>query len=516
MLRTVLLVCALVFSTTSASALSLTDIKDKLPWNAVENNDQKEAEYMLNIKKEEAKDRYIKKKLDRDPTGYMTVDEYEMLSVPKDKRLEDVPVPKPDKPYEMQFVPEPTYEIVRYNNPPGSPEISLGRNFRLRRQQNIQGIIAPDYSFLVYPSVYHYPKNGVVACDLFVIPLDTQGNLIARIKKANTMHRDPDPILSTEKSLDNFGAFRTLTPIDFSADGRKLLVKEKIGSKDDGIWQTQVIVYDFDRKTTYKLVELRDAIVYYWNEYKNLPLNDYRWDIYPLGFDLNEPDRVVVASYAYTGGVPIFLGNWSIDILGERAKLLSLSPSNVQVSMNGFKMIQSGVVPKMITDIEQKQLEKEAVAETDKTAGSTAYRLSWLNGTAQEKSYTVMAAYYDGDTKVSEEVVQEIKMAPYADGVAMGVVEHKQEGKTMQLYLQDNNAAAGGATNPGTEAPENATVPETAPATDTGEQPSNNMLVIIIAAAAVVVVAVIVVIVVSKKKKAAPKIPETAEENTEE
>ena len=156
------------------------------------------------------------------------------------------------------------------------------------------------------------------------------------------------------------------------------------------------------------------------------------------------------------------------------------------------------------------------VAETDKTAGSTAYRLSWLNGTAQEKSYTVMAAYYDGDTKVSEEVVQEIKMAPYADGVAMGVVEHKQEGKTMQLYLQDNNAAAGGATNPGTEAPENATVPETAPATDTGEQPSNNMLVIIIAAAAVVVVAVIVVIVVSKKKKAAPKIPETAEENTEE
>jgi len=360
MLRTVLLVCALVFSTASASALSLTDIKDKLPWNAVENNDQKEAEYMLNIKKEEAKDRYIKKKLDRDPTGYMTVDEYEMLSVPKDKRLEDVPVPKPDKPYEMQFVPEPTYEIVRYNNPPGSPEISLGRNFRLRRQQNIQGIIAPDYSFLVYPSVYHYPKNGVVACDLFVIPLDTQGNLIARIKKANTMHRDPDPILSTEKSLDNFGAFRTLTPIDFSADGRKLLVKEKIGSKDDGIWQTQVIVYDFDRKTTYKLVELRDAIVYYWNEYKNLPLNDYRWDIYPLGFDLNEPDRVVVASYAYTGGVPIFLGNWSIDILGERAKLLSLSPSNVQVSMNGFKMIQSGVVPKMITDIEQKQLEKEA------------------------------------------------------------------------------------------------------------------------------------------------------------
>ena len=206
---------------------------------------------------------------------------------------------------------------------------------------------------MVYPSVYHYPKNGVVACDLFVIPLDTKGNLVARIQKANTMHRDPDPILSTEKSLDNFGAFRTLTPVDFSADGRKLLIKEKIGSKDDGIWQTHAIIYDFDTKTSYKLLELRDAIVYYWTAYRDLKLNDYRWDIYPLGFDITEPDRIVVASYAYTGGTPIFLGNWSIDIRGERSKLISLTPQNVQVSMNGFKMVQSGVVPKMITDIEQ-------------------------------------------------------------------------------------------------------------------------------------------------------------------
>ena len=360
MFRATLLIGAMLFSTLSASAVTLTDVKDKLPWNSFKNQDQKEAEYLLKIRKEEAKDRYIKKKLDRDPTGYMTVDEYEMISMPKDKRLEEIPIPKPDKPYEMQFVPEPTYEIVRYNNPPGSPEISLGRNFRFRRQQNAQGIIAPDYSILVYPSVYHYPKNGVVACDLFVIPLDTKGNLVARIQKANTMHRDPDPILSTEKSLDNFGAFRTLTPVDFSADGRKLLIKEKIGSKDDGIWQTQAIIYDFDTKTSYKLLELRDAIVYYWTAYRDLKLNDYRWDIYPLGFDITEPDRIVVASYAYTGGTPVFLGNWSIDIRGERSKLISLTPQDVQVSMNGFKMIQSGVVPKMITDIEQKQLEREA------------------------------------------------------------------------------------------------------------------------------------------------------------
>lgn len=379
MLRSALIVSLLIVSASSAFAFTaagvkdkliekkdnIIEIKDKLPWSSFKNEDEKQSEYMLNIQKEEAKDRYIKKKLDRDPSGYMTVEEYELLSVPKDKRLEDIPIPKPDKPYDMQYVPEPTYEIVRYNNPPGSPEISLGNSIKVRRQQNAQGIVAPDYSILVYPSVYYYPKNGVVACDLFVIPLETRGNLVARIQKANTMHRDPDPILSTEKSLDNFGIFRTLTPVDFSSDGRKLLVKEKVGSNTDGIWQTYAIVYDFDKNTSYKLNELRDAIVYYWTEYKNLPLNNYRWDIFPLGFDVEEPDRIIAAAYAYTGEIPVFLGNWSIDSLGERAKLVSLKPNSVQVSMNGFKMVQSGVVPKMITDIEQKQLEHEARVDKD-------------------------------------------------------------------------------------------------------------------------------------------------------
>ena len=84
MFRATLLIGAMLFSTLSASAVTLTDVKDKLPWNSFKNQDQKEAEYLLKIRKEEAKDRYIKKKLDRDPTGYMTVVEYEIISMPKD------------------------------------------------------------------------------------------------------------------------------------------------------------------------------------------------------------------------------------------------------------------------------------------------------------------------------------------------------------------------------------------------------------------------------------------------
>lgn len=348
MFRIGLLVCAFLFNTLSAYA-----------FGAVKGAREKDAEYLHKIEKQEIKEDYERKKRNMKPSGYMTMEEYEMLSAPKDKRIEEIPIPKPQKAADVKYIPNPDYELVRYNNPPGSPEISLSRDFKQRHQQNAQGIVSPDYRILVYPSVYYYPKNGVVSCDLFVIPLEETGNALAKIKKANVMHRDPEPIMSTEKSINNFGIFRTLTPVDFSTDGKKLLVKEKIGSSEDGIWQTNAIVYDFDLRKAYKLQEVRDAITYYWQEYKNLNLKDIRWDIYPLGFDQNEPDRVVVSGYAYTGSAPVFLGNWSVDINGNRVKMLSLKPKDVLISMNGIKMVKSGVVPPTILKIEEKQAKYE-------------------------------------------------------------------------------------------------------------------------------------------------------------
>ncbi len=92
------------------------------------------------------------------------------------------------------------------------------------------------------------------------------------------------------------------------------------------------------------------------------------------------------------------------------------------------------------------------ITETDKAvSGDVAYRLSYLNTTGTEKSYTVMAAYYDGETKVSEAAMQEIKLAPYHSGVLTGTVENKQEGKTMVVYLKDNNPAEDEADTPNTQ-----------------------------------------------------------------
>ena len=134
--------------------------------------------------------------------------------------------------------------------------------------------MAPDFTKLVYPSVYYYPNSGSTACDVFVINLEEAKSNMDKILTANVVHRFSEPILSTDKTNDNYFTFRTITPVDFSVDGSKLLAKEKIGNTKDGIWKTTPIVYDFTTGVSYNLKEVRDAIIYYWNENKNVDLDD--------------------------------------------------------------------------------------------------------------------------------------------------------------------------------------------------------------------------------------------------
>jgi len=330
---------------------------------------KKEAKYIHNVQKQEEKEKYEKRVMDRNQSGYMTVEEYELLSAPKDRMTMEIDVPKVPTPADMVYVPQPSYKIVKYNNPPGSPEITLGTSLYKRRQQNAQGIVSPDFKKLVYPSVYYYPNSASTACDLFVINLEEAKSNKDKILTANVIHRVSEPILSTEKANDNYYTFRTLTPVDFTPDGTKLLVKEKIGNTKDGIWKTTPIVYDFTKNVSYNLIEVRGAIVYYWERYKSLDLDDKRWDIYPLGFDAENPDWVIVNAVAYTGETPINLGTWKVTYTGEQSRLVSFKNSAVNVSMNGYKLVKSGVEPPSVNEKEAeylKKLEKEQAKQKKK------------------------------------------------------------------------------------------------------------------------------------------------------
>lgn len=61
-------------------------------------------------------------------SGYMTVQEYEKESMAKDKSQGTGEYIKKVEDSKMVYIPQPHYKLVRYNNPPGSPEMHLHRS----------------------------------------------------------------------------------------------------------------------------------------------------------------------------------------------------------------------------------------------------------------------------------------------------------------------------------------------------------------------------------------------------
>ena len=336
---------------------------------------QEELKYVHDVLKEDEGYKRDKKILELHPSGYMTVDEYNSLSEYKDKSTEESVIPKIQAPSDFMYVPKALYKIVRYNDPPGSPELRLGKRIYSTRQINAQGVVSPDYTKLVYSAVYYYGDSASVATDVFVIPLEEGDTNLNKILKAKNSKRIETPILSTDKLIDNYAAFRSLTPVDFNYDGSKILLKQKVGSSEDGIWETVPYVYDFNAKTDYDLTPVRDAIVYFWKEYMDLDLDANRWDIYPLGFDQKNPDRVVVQAFAYTGVKPVFLGTWSIDSKGSQSRLISFDKNYIpEVSSNGYKVVRDGVEDYQSVKIQEKidenetQFLRKQAAEREKEA----------------------------------------------------------------------------------------------------------------------------------------------------
>lgn len=318
--------------------------------------------YLNEVDKVDEKEKYKKSRMPE--SGYMTVEEYEALSRGKSKKeinddiLDKAQMPKDEN---MVYIPQKKFKLVKYNDPVGSPELTLPRKLNFDRQINAQGIVSGDFTKLVYPAVYYYAQSDCTSCDLFLINLDSSLSNIEKVKKANIVNREEKPLISTSKDIDTKFIFRTLTPIDFSPDNTKLVVKEKVGHRHDGIWKTDLWVYDFETKEAKKLPQIRDAIVNYWAMAGGVDFDEKRWDIYPMGFDANDENRVVLCAYAYTGDVPKFLGTWSIDIYGKNARLESLSGASFPVATVGYRLEQEAeVIPPSEVKFDAKQAKEQA------------------------------------------------------------------------------------------------------------------------------------------------------------
>ena len=320
--------------------------------------------YQNEINKVEQQEKYEKSRMAE--SGYMTVEEYEAKSRAKSKKEIEITEADIPKDSNMVYVPQKTFKLVKYNDPVGSPELTLPRKLNFDRQINAQGIISGDRTMLVYPAVYYYAQSDCTSCDLFLIKLDPSLNDTEKVMKANIVQREEEPLISTSKDIDTKFIFRTLTPIDFSSDNKKLVVKEKVGHRHDGIWKTDLWVYDFEKREAIKLPQVREAIIDYWAHAGGVDFEENRWDIYPMGFDANDDNRVILCAYAYTGDVPKFLGTWSIDVWGNNAKLESLDGSSIPVSVIGYRLAEDSVKDISEVEFEAKQAKEREKAETKK------------------------------------------------------------------------------------------------------------------------------------------------------
>lgn len=322
--------------------------------------------YRNEINKLEESEKYEKSKLPE--SGYMTVEEYEAKSRAKTKKDVEAEIVGGELPKDsnMVYVPQKTFKLVKYNDPVGSPELSLPRKLNFDRQINAQGIISGDRTMMVYPAVYYYAQSDCTSCDLFLIKLDPKLSDTEKARYANIVQKVEKPLISTDKDINTKYIFRTLTPVDFSSDNKKLVVKEKIGYRHDGIWKTDLWVYNFETEEAIKIPQIRDAIIEYWAQTGGVDFDDNRWDIYPMGFDANNDDRVILSAYAYTGEVPKFLGTWSIDVEGKNSKLEDLSGASIPVSIVGYRLAEDTVID--TSDIEfEAQLAKKKEKLEEKT-----------------------------------------------------------------------------------------------------------------------------------------------------
>ncbi len=253
----------------------------------------------------------------------------------KDVKRSEFKIPEPEYNKKPGWViPDPHYRVVFFNTPPGARNIEL-KNLYVNHKADSQGILSPDKTKLVYTTVYYYPKHHQTGYDAHVMNVKDGKSIPDILKRTYITEQDMQPIVSS--IFDGLEEYKlsTLFPLDWSKDSKKIAFKEQIGSTVDGVWETDVIVYDFETQKTYRLDTLREAVIYYWKQV-GVDLTNYMWDLYPLGWSAEDENRLVFYAYAFSKAKPYFLGTWSIDYTEELSRLISPDETSVPVSTNGY------------------------------------------------------------------------------------------------------------------------------------------------------------------------------------
>lgn len=220
-------------------------------------------------------------------------------------------------------------------------------------------VVSPDKSAFVYTDVMFIPQDRQTYSRLFLVPVpplpaEPQPKLPSEEAKepppvppdpsVYAARFDPEKTVKWRKSLLGVGldkvkpfGFRTLTVVDWSASGQRLLIKERSGVLHVGLRTTDILVYDQGRGTITVYPEVQRIIKHYWIHHGNLEhIETLSWDIQPLGWEPGSDDILLMKAWAYDKTEKKFLGLWSYDVDAERTQLVQLVDTPMPVAANGW------------------------------------------------------------------------------------------------------------------------------------------------------------------------------------
>lgn len=264
----------------------------------------------------------------------------------------------------------------------------VGRELNLwqyekRRFYRSDPVLSPDRSLYAYSEVLFMPDNRQTFSKLYLVavpplpdpappllpsetPPPPEKKKMSKLEKQLAAERrartvqdryNPNKTLQQRQLIQGVGhdrirdfEFRTLTIIDWSASGNRLLFKQRSGMQHLGLKTSDILVYDRGGGTVTLYPEIQRILERYWNTHNPPPadktnatyhldppqLDTTAWDIYPLGWAPGSDSLVVFEGWAYYRNDKRYLGLWHYDMDAGRAQLISLEPARPAMAANGW------------------------------------------------------------------------------------------------------------------------------------------------------------------------------------
>lgn len=220
----------------------------------------------------------------------------------------------------LKFDDEEEYEFRTYNEPQGTQELDFFGIYG-KRQMSCEGVISPDYQKMVYSEVHFYPGLYQLTSELFTLHLCNEENAVERVMHTKLANKQKMHFYRAGMNKVEEQFFRTLTPVDWSFDSKKILIKERLAENLRCFLETRVWVHEETTHKTYYVQNLRLKIANLWIK-KGIDLDYYKWDLSPQGWYETEqnkkngisPNRIIVDAYGYKPDrTKVYLGSYLVN-----------------------------------------------------------------------------------------------------------------------------------------------------------------------------------------------------------